>query len=73
VAKTVFSITTDLGFEVSIMTYGGAITSWKTPADIVLGFETLDEYVRNPRYFGALIGRHANRIARGRFSQNGVG
>jgi aldose 1-epimerase len=73
VAKTVFSITNDLGFEVSIMTYGGAITSWKTPADIVLGFETLDEYVRNPRYFGALIGRHANRIARGRFSLNGVG
>jgi aldose 1-epimerase len=72
VAKTVFSITNDLGFEVSIMTYGGAITSWKTPADIVLGFETLDEYVRNPRYFGALIGRHANRIARGRFSLNGV-
>ena len=71
-AKTVFSITNDLGFEVSIMPYGGAITSLKTPADIVLGFETLDEYVRNPRYFGALIGRHANRIARGRFSLNGV-
>ncbi|HEU4833674.1 MAG TPA: aldose epimerase family protein [Pyrinomonadaceae bacterium] len=76
--KNVFSITNALGFEVSIMTYGGAITSLKTPdhhgnfGDIVLGFETLDEYARNPRYFGALIGRHANRIARGRFSLNGV-
>jgi aldose 1-epimerase len=40
--------------------------------NIVLGFETLDEYVRNPRYFGALIGRHANRIAGGKFSLNGV-
>jgi len=60
------------------MNYGGAITSLKTPdrnghfGDIVLGFETLDEYVRNTRYFGPLIGRHANRIARGRFSLNGV-
>ena len=73
VVKNVFSITNDLGFEVSVRSYGGAITSWKTPADIVLGFETLDEYVRNPLYFGALIGRYANRIARGRFSLNGVG
>jgi len=38
----------------------------------VLGFKTLDEYVRCPRYFGALIGRHANRIARGRFTLDGV-
>jgi aldose 1-epimerase len=38
----------------------------------VLGFETLDDYVTNPRYFGALIGRHANRIALGKFSLNGV-
>jgi len=64
--------------EVSITTYGGAITSLKTPdrngtpGEIVLSYESLDDYVRNPRYFGALIGRHANRIARGRFSLNGV-
>lgn len=66
------------GFEVSITNYGGAITSLKTPDrhgnlnDIVLGFESLQDYATNPRYFGALIGRHANRIARGRFSLNGV-
>jgi len=66
------------GFEVSITNYGGAVTSLKTPdrdgnfGEIVLGFETLDEYVRCPRYFGALIGRHANRIALGRFSLDGV-
>jgi aldose 1-epimerase len=66
------------GFAVSITNYGGAVTSLKTPdrdgnfGEIVLGFETLDEYVRCPRYFGALIGRHANRIARGRFSLDGV-
>ncbi|HET7113656.1 MAG TPA: hypothetical protein VFI57_08435, partial [Pyrinomonadaceae bacterium] len=66
------------GVEVSITNYGGTITSIKAPdrngvfADIVLGYETLEEYVKNPRYLGALIGRHANRIARGEFSLNGV-
>ena len=73
-----YTIKNDRGLEVSITTYGGAITSLKTPdrhgnlGDIVLGFETLNDYVSNPRYFGALIGRHANRIARGKFSLNGV-
>jgi aldose 1-epimerase len=73
-----YTLTNTLGFEVSVTNYGGAVTSLKTPdrhgnfGDIVLGFETLDEYVHNPRYFGALIGRHANRIARGRFTLNGV-
>lgn len=66
------------GFEVSITNYGGAITSLKTPdrqgnfGDIVLGFDSLQEYATNPRYFGGLIGRHANRIARGRFSLDQV-
>jgi aldose 1-epimerase len=74
----VYTLTNSLGFEVSITNYGGALTSLKTPdrhgvfGDIVLGFETLEEYVRNPRYFGALIGRHANRVADGRFSLNGT-
>ena len=72
------TLTNQRGLEVAITTYGGAITSLKVPdrngdlGDIVLGFETLDEYARNPRYFGALIGRHANRIACGKFSLNGV-
>jgi aldose 1-epimerase len=74
----IYTLTNTLGFEVSVTNYGGAVTSLKTPdrdgnfGEIALGFETLDEYVHNPRYFGALIGRHANRIARGRFSLNGV-
>ena len=67
-----YTLTNDPGIQVSITTYGGAIASLKVPdrngafGDIVLGFETLDEYVGNPRYFGALIGRHANRIAEGK-------
>jgi aldose 1-epimerase len=78
VVNKVYTLKNEFGFEVSIISYGGAITSLKTPdrhgrfADIVLGFETIDEYVRNPRYFGALIGRHANRIAGGKFSLNGI-
>lgn len=73
-----YTLANDRGLEVSIITYGGAITSLKVPdrngslGDIVLGFETLEEYVRNPRYFGALIGRHANRIGMGKFSLDGV-
>jgi len=70
-------LTTGSGVEVSIINYGGAVVSLKTAdkqgsvTDIVLGFETLEEYVRNPRYFGGLIGRHANRIGRGKFSLDG--
>ena len=73
-----YTLRNDLGFEVTIITYGGAIVSLKVPdrngvfGDIVLGFETLEEYVNNPLYFGALVGRYANRIARGRFSLNGL-
>jgi len=74
----VYTLRNAFGFEVSITDYGGAITSLKTPdrhgtfGDIVLGFKTLEEYVQQSRYFGALIGRHANRIANGKFSLNGV-
>jgi len=74
---SIYTLTNTHGFEVSVTNYGGAVTSLKTPdrdgnfGDIVLGFESLDDYVHNPRYFGALIGRHANRIAGGRFSLDG--
>lgn len=74
---SLYTLKNERGFEVSITNYGGAIVSLKAPdrhgsfADVVLGFETLDEYVRNPRYFGGLIGRHANRIGRGKFSLEG--
>jgi aldose 1-epimerase len=73
-----YTLTNDLGLEVAIITYGGAISSLKVPdrngtlGDVVLGFDTLEQYVSNPRYFGALVGRYANRIAGGKFSLNGV-
>src|SRR5882724_7515698 len=64
--------------EVTITNYGGAITSIQVPdrkgevGDVVLGYDTLAEYLEYPRFLGALIGRHANRIARGTFSLNGT-
>lgn len=66
------------GVEVRITNYGGAITAVNVPdkrgkpGDVVLGYETLAEYARNPRFLGALIGRCANRIAQGKFTLNGV-
>ncbi|HEY2963362.1 MAG TPA: aldose epimerase family protein [Pyrinomonadaceae bacterium] len=75
---SLYTLTNERGFEVTITNYGGAVVSLKTPdrnglfGDIVLGYETLDDYVTNPRYFGGLIGRHANRIDHGRLSLNGT-
>ena len=64
---------------VRIMTYGGIIVSLEAPdrngktADIVLGFDSLDGYVKtgNKPYMGAIIGRYANRIAGGTFTLDG--
>ncbi|MEC8090905.1 MAG: aldose epimerase family protein [Bacteroidota bacterium] len=62
------------GMEVRIITYGGIITSWTAKdkngnyKDIVLGYNTLAEYEAETPYFGALIGRYGNRIAKGKFS-----
>jgi aldose 1-epimerase len=73
-----YNFSNDSGLEVSITNYGGAIMSINVPdrdgkiADVALGYETLAEYVKHPRFLGALIGRFANRIALGRFSLNGV-
>ncbi|KAF5910257.1 aldose 1-epimerase [Clarias magur] len=59
--------------SVEIISLGCVITAIKTPdrkgqsADIVLGFDDLESYLTNPRYFGALVGRVANRIAKGQF------
>ena len=66
------------GMEATIMTYGGIVTSLKVPdkhgqfSDVVLGYDNLDGYLKSTPYFGALIGRYGNRIARGKFSLDGV-
>jgi aldose 1-epimerase len=68
--------------EARIITYGGILVSLTVPdrhgrsEDVVLGYDSLEEYVannnrRNPAFFGAIIGRYANRIAHGSFNLNG--
>src|SRR5262245_18026438 len=73
-----YTLTNANGVEARIMTYGGIVVSLKTPDrkgkmdDIVLGFDSLDEYLKGHPFFGALTGRYANRIAKGRFTLNGA-
>ena len=73
-----FTLRNAHGIEVRLTNYGGIITSIRTPdragrfADIVLGYDDLAGYVKNNSpYFGAIVGRYANRIARGRFTLDG--
>ncbi len=62
---------------VKVMTYGAIITEIDTPdrngkeSDIVLGFDSLEGYLGSHPYFGATVGRVANRIAKGTFTLNG--
>src|SRR3954469_6955124 len=73
----IYTLTNAHGVEMRVITYGGIITSLKVPdraghfGDIVLGFDTLDGYLKDPPYFGALIGRYGNRIAKGQFALDG--
>jgi aldose 1-epimerase len=66
------------GVEATITNLGGIVVSLKVPDkngkfdDVVLGFNDLDSYLKPHPYFGALIGRYGNRIAKGRFTLNGV-
>jgi aldose 1-epimerase len=73
-----FTLTNAHGIEVRLTNYGGIITSLKTPDrsgrfdDIVLGYDSLNGYLRNSPYFGAIVGRYGNRIAKGRFTLDGT-
>jgi aldose 1-epimerase len=73
----VYTLANANGVELRAMNYGGIILSLRVPDrdgrfdDIVLGYESLDEYLEESPYFGAIVGRYANRIAGGRFTLNG--
>lgn len=77
-----YTLSNASGMEVRIATYGGTITSLKVRdrsghlSNVVLGFDDLAAYtspgyLKAGPYFGALIGRYANRIAKGAFSLDG--
>jgi aldose 1-epimerase len=78
VPVNVYTLTNAAGMEVRITNYGGTVVSIKTPdrqgqmGDVVLGFDTLDGYLHNTPYFGVIVGRYGNRIAKGQFSLDGV-
>jgi aldose 1-epimerase len=73
----VYTLSNAHGIEARIMTYGAALVSLKTPnragklQNIILGFDSLPPYLAGVAYFGATIGRYANRIAGGRFVLDG--
>jgi len=66
------------GTVVTITNFGGTITSFITAdkhgnaSSIIIGFDSLRDYLRHPPYFGAIIGRYGNRIGNGHFSLDGV-
>jgi aldose 1-epimerase len=74
----VFTLTNAKGVEVRAITYGGIIVSLRVPdrngrlEDVVLGYDSLEGYLRSSPYFGAVVGRYGNRIAKGRFVLDGV-
>jgi len=77
-AVDLYTLTNANGIVARVMTYGGLLTELHVPdragqmADVVLGFKTLDAYEGAHPYFGATIGRVANRIAKGTFKLNGL-
>src|SRR5262245_38810207 len=76
-AVEIYTLRNSRGMEAKIMTYGGIVTRLTAPdrkghfADIVLGHDTLAPYIKDNPYFGALIGRYGNRIAKGHFELDG--
>ena len=76
-AVEMFTLTNKNGVEVRAITYGGIITSIKVPdrdgrmGDVVLGFDSIDGYLGEHPFFGAIIGRYGNRIAKAQFTLDG--
>jgi aldose 1-epimerase len=76
-AVDLYTLTNASGIVARVMTYGALLTELHVPdrsgqmADVVLGFKTLEAYEGAHPYFGATIGRVANRIAKGTFKLNG--
>ncbi|WP_053975826.1 aldose epimerase family protein [Mangrovimonas xylaniphaga] len=69
-----FTLKNHNGVEMQVITYGGRITSLKVPnkqgafENVILGFDKLEDYLADNPFFGALIGRYGNRIAKGKFT-----
>lgn len=74
----IYTLRNAAGTEARIMTYGGIVVSLKVPeksgrlGDVVLGYDTLADYEKESPYFGCLVGRYGNRIAKGKFTLSGT-
>jgi aldose 1-epimerase len=74
----VYTLTNANGLRLRCLDFGGRIVSLETPdrdgtlGDVVLGYDSVAAYVGDRSYFGALVGRYANRIGHARFSLDGV-
>jgi len=72
-----YTLKNNRGMEVDIITYGAIITAIRVPdrnrepGDVVLGFDTLGEYLGDHPYFGAMVGRFCNRVGKARFELEG--
>jgi aldose 1-epimerase len=72
-----YTLTNAHGLEARVTNFGGAIISLRVPdkkgqfADVVLGFDKLEDYATNEPNFGVIIGRYGNRIAKARFVLDG--
>jgi len=77
-AVDIYTLTNKSGIEARIMTYGANLVSLRLPdrsgafADVNLGFDDLEGYLGTHPYFGVIVGRYANRIAKGRFTIDGI-
>ncbi len=77
VSVDLYTMTNANGLEVRAITYGGIIVSVRVPdaagqlEDVVLGYDSLNGYLEQNPYFGAIIGRYGNRIDEGRFAIDG--
>lgn len=75
---TQYTLSNSQGVSIDILNLGGVIRRWvipcskETTTDIVLGYDTLEDYINDDSSFGALVGRYANRIAKGQFTLEGV-
>jgi aldose 1-epimerase len=73
----IYTLRNEAGMTIRISNYGGTIVSWTAPdkdgnfEDITLGYDSLASYQKASPYFGALVGRYGNRIAKGKFTLDG--
>jgi aldose 1-epimerase len=73
----IYTLTNAKGMRVRLINYGATTVSLEVPdaggnlTDVTLGYETLEGWLTNTSYFGATVGRYANRIAKGKFTLDG--